>query len=97
MKIFKDLVFTPEDGSSEVITFKAVLCFENGYGVSVLQGAGALSTPERPYELAVIRYDDNDSYQLIYPFLFNRDVIPCLTAEDVSSYMKIIQSLPELI
>lgn len=96
MKIFQDLVFIPEGNSPDVNTSKAVLGFENGYGVSVLQGSGALSTLEKPYELAVIKYDENGGYKLIYPTLFNSDVIPFLTSEDVTSYMKIIQSLPEL-
>lgn len=96
MKIFQDLVFIPEGNSPDMNISKAVLGFENGYGVSVLQGSGALSTPEKPYELAVIKYDENGGYKLIYPTLFNSDVIPFLTSEDVTSYMKIIQSLPEL-
>ena len=98
MKIFQDLVFVPESSTTGSDTQKALIRFENGYGVSVLTGAGALATIEKPYELAVIKYqNDNDNdYQIIYPTLFNSDVIPCLTSEEVTQYMDIIQSLPEL-
>ena len=59
-------------------------------------GSGALATIEKPYELAVIKYQDDNDYQIIYPTLFNSDVIPCLTSDEVTQYMDIIQSLPEL-
>ena len=94
MKIFQDLVFLPENNSPD--TSKAIIGFENGYGVSVLHGSGALSSPEKPYELAVIQFDNNGGYKLIYPTLFNGDVIPFLTSDDVTSYMMIIQALSEL-
>ena len=96
MKIFQDLVFVPESSTTGSDTQKALIRFENGYGVSVLTGSGALATIEKPYELAVIKYLDNNGYQSIYPTLFNSDVIPCLTSDEVTQYMDIIQSLPEL-
>lgn len=96
MKIFQDLVFVPESRTAGSDTQKALMKFENGYGVSVLTGAGALASVEKPYELAVIKYLDNNDYQIIYPTLFNSDVLPFLTQDDVTSYMIIIQSLPEL-
>lgn len=95
LKTFDDLVFA-EVTKSSIATLKASLRFENGYGVSVLTGAGALASVEKPYELAVIKYHDNNDYQIIYPTLFNSDVLPFLTQDDVTSYMRIIQSLPEL-
>lgn len=62
MKIFQDLVFVPESSTTGSDTQKALIRFENGYGVSVLTGSGALATIEKPYELAVIKYlDNNDS------------------------------------
>lgn len=96
MKIFQDLVFVPESSTTGSDTQKALIRFENGYGVSVLTGSGALATIEKPYELAVIKYQSNDGYQIIYPTLFNSDVIPCLTSDEVTQYMNIIQSLPEI-
>lgn len=95
LKTFDDLVFA-EVTKSSIATLKASLRFENGYGVSVLTGPGALATIEKPYELAVIKYQDDNDYQIIYPTLFNSDVIPCLTCDEVTQYMNIIQSLPEL-
>ena len=96
MKIFQDLVFVPESSTTGSDTQKAVIRFENGYGVSVLTGPGALATIEKPFELAVIKYQSDNDYQIIYPTLFNGDVIPCLTCDEVTQYMNIIQSLPEL-
>ena len=96
MKVFQDLVFVPENCTTGSNTHKALIRFENGYGVSVLTGSGALATIEKPYELAVIKYQDDNDYQIIYPTLFNSDVIPCLTSDEVTQYMDIIQSLPEL-
>ena len=96
MKIFQDLVFVPESSITGSDTQKALIRFENGYGVSVLTGPGALATIEKPYELAVIKYQSDNDYQIIYPTLFNSDVLPFLTQDDVTSYMRIIQSLPEL-
>lgn len=95
LKTFDDLVFA-EVTKSSIATLKASLRFENGYGVSVLTGPGALATIEKPYELAVIKYQNGNDYQIIYPTLFNSDVIPCLTCDEVTQYMNIIQSLPEL-
>ena len=96
MKIFQDLVFVPENNTTGGGIQKALLRFDNGYGVSVLTGPGALATIEKPYELAVIKYLNNSDYRIIYPIIFNCDVITCLTSDEVTLYMKIIQSLPEL-
>jgi hypothetical protein len=62
MKIFQDLVFVPESSTTGSDTQKALIRFENGYGVSVLTGSGALATIEKPYELAVIKYQDDNDY-----------------------------------
>lgn len=94
MKTFEDLDFVPESGS--LLTYRAVMRFPNGYGVSVLTGGGVLCDSERPYELAVVKFRVDNTFELIYPSLFDNDVIPFLTAEGVSSYMRIIQVLPEL-
>ena len=94
MKIFEDLEFTLEDTVPLTRTCKAVLKFDNGYGVSVLSGDGALATPEKPYEVAVIKFRGNGCYEIVYPSIFNGDVIASLSADDVTHYMKIIQSFP---
>lgn len=96
MKEFQDLVFRPENGDPFECTFKAISRFTNGYGVSVVSGKGTLTDSDKPYELAVVQFFDGDSYRLIYLSLFDFDVVPYLTADEVTSYMKIIQTLPEL-
>jgi hypothetical protein len=95
LKTFDDLTFA-EVPKSSIPTLKANIRFENGYGVSVLTGDGSLTTREKPYELAVLQYDQSGEYKLIYPSLFNHDILSCLTSDEVSEYMRIIQVLPEL-
>ena len=95
LKTFDDLVFA-EVTKSSMATLKASLRFENGYGVSVLTGDGSLSTDDKPYELAVLQYAENGECKLIYPSVFNHDILSCLTSDEVSEYMRIIQVLPEL-
>ena len=94
MKIFEDLVFHQEETVPCTRTLKAVMKFENGYGVSVLTGDGALATVNKPYEIAVIKYGKDGSCEIVYPGAFNGDVITFLTADDVTHYMEIIQNFP---
>lgn len=94
MKVFEDLEFTLEDTVPCTRTHKAVLRFDNGYGVSVLTGDGALATPDKPYEVAVIRFWGNGAHEIVYPVTFNGDVLTSLTTDDVTYYMKIIQNFP---
>lgn len=93
-KGFDDLVFK-EVTSSSGLTLRAELKFDNGYGVSVLTGQGSLTTKEKPYELAVLQRDENGVYKIVYPSVFNYDVIACITSEEITCYMKIIQSFPK--
>ena len=96
MKVFDDLTFVPINSVNDDGTLRAVMKFDNGYGVSILCGPCALSEPDRPYELAVMLFQQNGCYKIVYPTLFNSDIISCLTSEEVTAYMKIIQALPEL-
>ena len=93
MKVFEDLVFFLEDTVPCTRTQKAVLKFGNGYGVSVLTGDGALATPEKPSEVAVIQFKDNGCYEIVYPSIFKGDILSSLSMDEVTHYMKLIQSL----
>jgi hypothetical protein len=94
MIVFEDLVFESEQEGSDCSTSRAVAKFANGFGVSVICGGGSLTSAEKPYELAVIEYQSDSTYRILYPLIFDYDVIPYLTAEEVTTYMKMIQSLP---
>lgn len=95
MKTFEDLVFHQEETVPCTRTLKALIKFDNGYGVSVLTGDGALATANKPYEIAVIKYRIDGSCEIVYPTTFNGDVITSLTADDVTYYMEIIQNFPD--
>ena len=85
MKKFKDLEFKDKkymDGQA------AALEFNNGYGVSVICGAGAYGNNAKPYELAILK---NGS--LCYDTEITSDVIKYLTSDDVTKYMKQVQEL----
>ena len=94
MKDFGHLVFVADDPFAEYSTWRAVMRFDNGYGVSVLTGIGALCTESRPYELAVIQFHPDGSYNVVYPDQTDNDVMPFLTSDEVSDYMRIIQLFP---
>lgn len=97
MKSFKDLTFIKMSRADAGPDYKAVMMFDNGYGVSVLCGPSALSLPDKPYELAVIKLTETGDYKLTYPTLFNGDVLINLTSDDVTACMKIIQTFSDFL
>lgn len=66
---------------------QAVVRFGNGFGLSVLSGPGTLTSPDRPYEAAVISFSPDGTYTIIYPDFTHDDVLSFLTGEQVSEYM----------
>ena len=66
---------------------QAIVRFENNLGLSVLQGPGTLTSSDRPYEAAVISFDSDGNYAIVYPDFTHGDVLPFLTADQVSEYM----------
>ena len=85
MKTFKDLEFTDKD---HIDGQRAVLEFDNGYGVSVITGYGAYGNAESPYEIAILKEGS-----LCYDTPITNNVIGYNTAEEVTEYMKKIQKL----
>jgi len=69
--------------------------FPNGYGCSVIKGPYSYGGPEGLYELAVIRYIDETTYNLRYDTPISNDVIGHLTRKEVKEYLKQIFELPE--
>ena len=106
MKTYKDLVFGPHPMATEVANTpdgfsaafyidmidakQAVLCFENGYGISVITDCPFI-TGWAKYECAVLK-GTADKYELIYPD-FAEDVVRCDTEEEIDELMAKIQRM----
>lgn len=86
MKTFDDLVF--KQYSSIDSLMKAIIQFENGYGVSVLFGGLAYSNGIDTYELAVLK-----DGLLCYDTEITNDVIGYIEKEEVTNIMIRIQQL----
>ena len=66
---------------------QAIVRFENNFGLSVLCGPGTLTSPDRPYEAAVISFSEDGTYSIVYPEYTHNDVLAFLTGDQVSEYM----------
>lgn len=90
MKTFDDLLFKMMN--EDIKWIRARLSFDNGYGVSVVQGPHSYGGQKGLYELAVLDSDGDVCYDT--PITDN--VIGFLKPEDVTKYMIEIQQLPIL-
>lgn len=72
---------------------QAILRFDNGLGVSIIKGENSFSTENAPFELAIIKFIDIDSFELIYPEFTHGDVLKYLTHEDINHYIKVTKTL----
>jgi hypothetical protein len=86
MKTFKDLIFK-EHPSVPFFMKQARMDFDNGYGISVVNGQSAYSS-EGTYEIAVMK-----GGQITYDTHITNDVIGYLLPEEVTEVMKDIQEL----
>ena len=48
---------------------------------------------DNPFELAVIHFDKDGSFSLIYPSFTGNDIIGHLNDDDVSYFMQVIQNM----
>lgn len=64
-----------------------VFKFDNGYGASVIKRWGSYGFDEDLFELAVIKWDNNDNWHLCYETNITEDVIGYLSNEDVMGYL----------
>lgn len=87
MKTFDDLEFRPHEtgGFGE----RAVLTFENGYGVSVIRGAYSYGGRQGLFELAVLGLDG----EVAYDTPVTGDVLGYLTPEKVTEAMNAVEAL----
>jgi len=86
MKTFQDLVFNINP-NSPYLNQQAVLNFDNGYGVSVINGSGAYCTSET-FELAVLLNGD-----LCYTTSLTDSVLGHQTPEQITGVMSELQKL----
>jgi hypothetical protein len=85
MKTFDDLTFKSAGFGRPI---QAIIMFENGYGISVVQGDHTYGGSIGLYEIAVL-----DKEGLNYDTPITNDVIGYLTEPEVSDYMIKIQKL----
>jgi hypothetical protein len=89
MKTFKDLVFKPHSLGNGI---QAVIDFENGYGISVVQTPYSYGGKMGLFEIAVV---DKDR-EVVYNTPVAEGVIGYLREEDVTQAMERIQLLESL-
>lgn len=93
-KTFNDLSFEQHPNAVSIFgSFKsqARVDFNNGYGVSVVNGAGAYSDDMKPYEVAVFKDGD-----ICYDTPITNDVIGYCDNDDVTEIMIKVQQLKML-
>lgn len=90
-KTFADLVFNDRDAFIGDYAIQAKMYFNNGYGVSVIQGPMTYGQKAfNTYELAVLKYG-----HLCYTTPITDNVLGYLSPEEVTEKMREIQDLPE--
>ena len=85
MKTFKDLEFIDTEGE----TIRSRISFDNGWGASVIKGQYSYGGRSGLYELAVLDYNGEISYDSG----ITSDVFGHLTTEDVTEILIKIQKL----
>lgn len=91
---FDDLDFKPRSGPRMGI--QATAFFENGYGVSVIQGPYTYGGDEGKYELAVFKGPEGD-HSLCYDTPVTSDVEGYLEPEDVTRLIAEVEALPSVV
>lgn len=67
--------------------------FENGYGASVVKNIGSYGNRQDLFELAIIRFTDEFTWNLCYSTEITNDVIGYLTNDDVLELLERIKNL----
>ena len=87
---FNDLKF--KDLSS-LNGIQAIVKFENNYGASVARHMGTYGGKQGLYELAVIKFNENDEWGIVYDTGITPDVLGYLTEDNVTTHLKQIEHL----
>ena len=69
--------------------------FKNGYGASVIKHYGSYGYEDDLFELAVIKFNKGNNWELCYTTPITSDVIGHLSNNDVLRYLLKIQRLDE--
>ena len=72
---------------------QAIVKFENNYGSSIVKHMGSYGNKQGLYELAVIKYDENDNWDIVYDTPITDDVLGYLTEDNVTDYLTQIEQL----
>jgi hypothetical protein len=68
--------------------------FDNNYGASVVRHDFSYGGNDGLWELAVIKYEDNGSWNLTYDTPITDDVLGYLTEEEIDEILEQIKALP---
>ena len=79
-----------ESANSNQLLYK----FSNGYGASVI--TGGYGSSDCPYELAVVKFDPEDNWDLCYDTEITGDVLGWLTTNEVIALLNRIEDLPQV-
>jgi hypothetical protein len=88
---FEDLVF--DHNMDGILHHGAHIHFENGYGASVIFGELISVHGQGFLELAVLKKNDKDIWELCYDTPLTDDVIPNLMPDEVTDLLGQIEAL----
>lgn len=64
--------------------------FENGYGVSIVE---MNACGNKKYEIAILQYKSDESYELVYPEFTNGDIIQCDNYDEIQFIISLTKKL----
>lgn len=70
-----------------------VFRFDNGYGASIIKHLFSYGYGDDLWELAVLKFDGDETSHICYDTELTDDVIGCLSDEEVCSYLEKIKEL----
>lgn len=94
---YKDYIVEPTSiGFKEMGGINYKFVFENGYGASVIRHYGTYGWEEGLFELAVLREETKNNYNLCYTTPITDDVLGWLTDEQVCENLEKIKKLESI-
>jgi hypothetical protein len=87
---FEELEFKATEFNNGI---QAIARFENKYGASIVKHDYSYGSKTGLYELAVLKYDENNNWDLCYDTPVTSDVLGYLNEADITRYLKQIEQL----